>query len=425
MRSLTLALLLALSAFGCQGLQPRAGGGETATVQEGWLSALLSTDPTLAPLHDQAGALRLQLLVSEVIESAEGGAPTLARDSFRLDAEYFYPASTVKLFAALGALEWLGEVSRGPESSPTTDSPLRIHPCFEDEELATEDPSNLDGGTITIGHEVRKLCIVSDNRAHNRLLGLIGHEGIHRRAWRAGFPTVRCLHRLSELRTPTENLRTPRIEIGADEGDWIEVPERTSPLRLDSAAWSGLQIGRGVKRGEAVTEGPMDFTGKNSVSLLDLQNAMISTVRPDIDLGIPGYRLRDDHRAFIVEALRQLPRESENPLYDPEKYTDDWVKFLLPGLREVTPAAALDVHDKVGLAYGFTIENAHVVDRESGRSFFITGCLHTNPNGILNDGVYGYDAVAFPFWKDLGRALARELLRPEARLEPSADPERP
>jgi hypothetical protein len=86
MRSLTLALLLALSAFGCQGLQPRAGGGETATVQEGWLSALLSTDPTLAPLHDQAGALRLQLLVSEVIESAEGGAPTLARDSFRLDA---------------------------------------------------------------------------------------------------------------------------------------------------------------------------------------------------------------------------------------------------------------------------------------------------------------------------------------------------
>ena len=61
MRSLTLALLLALSAFGCQGLQPRAGGGETATVQEGWLSALLSTDPTLAPLHDQAGALRLQL----------------------------------------------------------------------------------------------------------------------------------------------------------------------------------------------------------------------------------------------------------------------------------------------------------------------------------------------------------------------------
>ena len=53
------------------------------------------------------------------------------------------------------------------------------------------------------------------------------------------------------------------------------------------------------------------------------------------------------------------------------------------------------------------------------------GIEETNPNGILNDGVYGYDAVAFPFWKDLGRALARELLRPETRLEPSADPERP
>ena len=79
-------------------------------------------------------------------------------------------------------------------------------------------------------------------------------------------------------------------------------------------------------------------------------------------------------------------------------------------LRRVIPAERLRVTNQVGLAYGFTVENAYVEDVETGRSFFLAGTLYTNANGVLNDGVYEYDTLALPFWADLGEALARELL---------------
>ena len=46
----------------------------------------------------------IQILLSEVREDP-GGVPTLRRHGFRVDAEYFYPASSVKLCGAIAALK--------------------------------------------------------------------------------------------------------------------------------------------------------------------------------------------------------------------------------------------------------------------------------------------------------------------------------
>ena len=68
------------------------------------------------------------------------------------------------------------------------------------------------------------------------------------------------------------------------------------------------------------------------------------------------------------------------------------------------------IYNKVGRAYGSSIENAYVVDEGSGRSFFATAVLYTNPNRTVNDGVYAYEALADPYFAELGEALARVLL---------------
>ena len=54
-----------------------------------------------------------------------------------------------------------------------------------------------------------------------------------------------------------------------------------------------------------------------------------------------------------------------------------------------------------------------MVNLASGREFFLAAVLYTNPDGVVNDGVYAYDEVAFPFWANLGEVVARTLWEQE------------
>ena len=72
---------------------------------------------------------RFQVLYAPIRER-DGEAPVLERHGYRADAEYFFPASALKMPIALAAFEHLAalrEARRGmPE--PTRDSLLRIFP---------------------------------------------------------------------------------------------------------------------------------------------------------------------------------------------------------------------------------------------------------------------------------------------------------
>jgi hypothetical protein len=400
------------------------GGGVGA---KGELERILERhQQQLGPVVERSEELRLQLVLARVVEPKDK-PPVLQRSTWRADAEYFYPASAIKLCAAVAALEQLGgELSHGqpaPEGDPLSgrrvpvspeallDARLRLEPVRAGAPVRDADPSNADGGGITVRHEVRKLCLVSDNEAFNRLYDLVGQRALNERMWAAGLDSARLRHRLSIRSSPEENRRTPGVRLELEGGDALLLPERFSDLQLDVPRLKGLDIGQAFREDDGgVVEGPVSFREKNRMSLSDLQDLLVKVVRPDVDLGTPGFALSDAQRALLVEAMTQLPRESANPRYDPERYPDDYVKFLLPGLRRVIPAERLRVTNKVGLAYGFTVENAYVEDSASGRGFFLAGTLYTNANGVLNDGVYEYDTLALPFWADLGEVLARELL---------------
>ena len=159
-----------------------------------------------------------------------------------------------------------------------------------------------------------------------------------------------------------------------------------------------------MRAGQLIDE-PLSFRHKNYMPLRDLQDMLVMVCRPDIDLGMPGFQLEDRDREFLMQALGQLPRESDNPVYPRERYSDDWVKFFLEGARRVRPDVR--IYNKVGRAYGFSIENAYVVDEDSGQSFFLAAVVYTNPNAILNDGVYAYADLADPLFIDLGEVFAR------------------
>ena len=400
-----------LTLVGCagsgSGVDPSPTAALDARALEGdrFIEELLLRDPRLAPIAARAAEHRLQVLVSEVGRD-ERGRESLRRHGFRVDAEYFYPASSIKTCAAVAAPAFLRALS--PELPPALDTPLVFEPLDEVGKREDADPSDLRTGRINVAHELRKLFLVSDNRAFNRLYELVGHRELNEAMWRAGLSSVRIRHRLAETRTSGEQRRTPRILVSPPGREPLVVPERASTLELPVEDLPGLDCGTAwVTNGGERREEPFDFRGRNRISLRDLQELHVALLRPELSRA--SLDLTDDERAFLVRAMREFPRESTNPVYDPADYPDEYSKLMLPGLRRVVPAERLGVYDKVGRAYGFSLVNAFVVDDGTGRSFFVTAVVYVNPNGTLNDGVYGYDE-ADRFLEDLGEVLARRLL---------------
>ncbi|MEM9661638.1 MAG: serine hydrolase [Planctomycetota bacterium] len=377
---------------------------QPGTIAEVLRHPTMQHDPACRAVIDDPETHRLQLLLGDVVETPDGDV--LRQSGYRLGSAYFYPASTIKLFAAAAALEVLGEF----EAVDAT-SPLALWPSNETANGPEElDDSNTEGGRITAAHEIRKLFVVSDNRAFNRLYDLIGHERLNTATQSAGFPGVVINHRLAVARTPQENRTSPRVEVGSRDAGHVVMNQRVSALKIDNAGVPGLRVGVAELVGGERLERPKDFTQSNRAELVDLQNALVSILRPDLAGDSIGYALASDDRALLRDSMTWLPRECPNPKYSEESYPDDWAKFMLEGVREVIPAESIRYRNKIGLAYGFTTETACIEDTRSGRSFFLAGTLYTNQNGTLNDNVYEYDERAMPFWRALGETLARRLL---------------
>lgn len=400
------AALGLLALCGCA-LAPRATGPSP-------MQAILESDPRLKPFAAAAPRYRLQAVLGTVAPGPDGRL-RLDQVGFRLDAEYFYPASTVKLLGAAAALERLAALRRESGLDLGVDTPLAIHPLFEGEALERDDPSNLEGGAITLRQEIRKLFLVSDNQAFNRLYAFLGQDVLAESLRRAGLPRAHVVHRLSQHRSAEENRRAPRVDFLTAGGALLfSLPERRNEPLSEPEPVAGLRVGRAhLDSGEPPRriEEPFDFTPKNRVPLADLQRALCMLVAPEVDCGGPGFALDPEHRALLLEAMRGHAGDSRNPVYDRAEHPDDAVKPFLRGLERVLPRQRLEVYNKVGWAYGFSTDNAWIVDRETGRSFFLAATLYTNADQVLNDDSYEYDTVAWPFLADLAEAAARYLWR--------------
>lgn len=361
---------------------------------------------------DDPEAHRVQVLVSEVVEG-DDGQPTLRRHGYRADAEYFYPASSIKIAACVAALL---EVQRWQEelaADASVDTPLAFHAA--DGSALEHDESNVVDGTVTVRHEIRKVCLVSDNPGFNRLFDLVGRDALNQTMWDAGLPSFRLRHQLigggpGERRG--DPATTPRVEVRTDDSTHT-IPPRTAQTELPTQRPDGAyRFGEAYIADGQRHDGPFDFTTRNEVALADLHDLLIMIARPDIDLDKPGLPLTDEHRALLVEAMSQDPLTSANPVYPSPPHEPGFAQsWPLAGVQRVIDGGAVTETQKGGLAYGFVIENAYYIDETTGRSFFLTATIYHNPNATFNDNDYGYE-FSRAFLTDLGEAVARRLWGP-------------
>ena len=382
------------------------------------LAAILRSDPErLGKILENGRAHRLQILVAEPTQKADGSLE-LRRSRLGEPKQYFYPASSIKLCGAVAALLEINARNRRDGTAYGLTSELTIHPRFPGDEVVGRDETNLEGARLTLAHDLRKLFLVSDNAAFNHCFEIVGQRGLNEAMWAGGFTSVRIWHRLSEPRSPAENrlTRTVRLRDGSLEAT---LAERDAGIDLANDLWTELDVGDGYLSSGKPVSGPMSFANKNAILLEDLQDLLVEIVRPEIDTKKRGFPdLTVEQRRFVVSALGEFPSESSNPKFDPTKVPDHGCKFVLPGVARVIPKQYLRIYDKIGRAYGFSIENAYIEDRRTGSGFFLAAVLYTNPDGILNDDAYAYEEIADPFFVALGETLTRAILtgtRPQER----------
>lgn len=387
--------------------EPAAEPEPAPPVEDPWLRDLLAARPQrFGTVLEDPARYRLQILVTVIQPGADG--PTVVEHPYRVDAEYVYPASAIKTFAAVGALKVLAEL-RGQGHRVGLDTPLAYcegekGPC----DIETDD-SNVDSGTITVGHEIRKMQLVSNNVSFNRLYELVGHRELNEMMWAMGFSTLRVQHRMYGVKDPAMQRITPRIELRPRRGKKVLVPRRVSDLEMPPAEFDELELGIAYIDDalDERVETPLDFSTKNYVSIRDLHALALAIARPGLP-GVPDLKLTKKHRAHLVAAMADNPAESDNPVY-PDMRNGLRYKTMIGGMSKVVPLPRIRYVGKAGRAYGFHLDNAYVEDRQTHRAMAITVVIYANENRVLNDNVYEYDGVTRPFLKALGRTLAQAV----------------
>tara|TARA_B100000959_G_scaffold9755_1_gene9858 strand:- start:285 stop:1550 length:1266 start_codon:yes stop_codon:yes gene_type:complete len=361
-------------------------------------------DSRFQPILHAPEQFRFQVIYT-MVHRNQSNEPTFETFQFGMkDGTYFYPASAIKFPIAVLALEKLNNIS-----SIDMDTPMKIedHPIGL---LGMKRDETSHSGYPSIAHFIHKLFIVSDNDAFNRLYEFLGRDYINKRLWELGYRSTRIHHRLGIGLSEKQNLVTNQIQFFNQDGILYHQESEIGQLPLD-APFDNYFIGESHRVGNEVIPEPFDFSKKNYMSLKDKHNFLIHTIFPEV-FENREINLTERDKNYLYKCMSILPRESHKPVYDREKYFDSYCKFFLFGDNHATIPSSIRLFNKVGLAYGFLIDSAYIVDFDNNVEFFLSAVVYGNENGIINDDTYDYDSLTIPFLSELGRVIYEfELFR--------------
>lgn len=384
--------------------------------QSSLVKDLMAAQPAdFSELMAKKDSFRIQVIYTQIDRDSKQ-RPRFTDYYYNLDtALYFYPASTVKMPIAFLALEQLEKLRK--QGIPVhRNSTMITEKAAASQTVVYNDPTTPDGRP-TVAHYAKKIFVVSDNDASNRLYEMLGQENIHQQLAAKGYKGAQILHRLSLPLSEADNRHTNPVSFFDSSGNLLyrqaaQISKLQYITRKDS-------VGKGYISRGALLNTPMDFSTKNRIFLADLHNMLRSFIFPEAVQASRRFDVSPEDRRFALQMLSQLPRETLYPDYnDPEHY-DGYVKFLMFGhQKQAQIPSHIRIFNKVGWAYGFLTDVAYVVDFKNNIEFMLSATIYCNKDEVLNDDRYEFETVGLPFLGKLGQAVYEMELKRKRSNKP-------
>ena len=334
------------------------------------------------------------------IDRGKNNLPKLTNYYFNVNpSKYFYPASTVKLPTALLALQRLNELKATGINKNTT---MITDAAYSGQTAVLNDPLTSDGRP-TIASYIKKIFLVSDNDAMNRLYEFLGQEYLNDQLHKKGYSEVQILHRLQIALSEDENRHTNPIKfLDADNNVLYQ-----QPLVFNQTQYSDRNdsLGNAYLQGDKLINTPMNFSKKNRITLESLHNILRSVIFPNTVLANQRFNLSPDDFKFLYQYMSQFPPETNFPPYNSASYQEAYGKFLLYGAQKGNLPKNIRIFNKIGDAYGQMIDVAYVVDFDKKIEFFLSAEIYCNKDDVMNDDKYDYETIGYPFMKNLGKVI--------------------
>lgn len=323
----------------------------------------------------------VQIILTELKKRKNGF--TIHKKKFNVDKKnYFYPASSIKLPIALLTIEKINE-------NPN----LNINSEF-----------SIEGDSIitTFKKEITDLFIISSNESYNRLFEFLGQDYINKKLKQKGFKDFSISHRLSTKES--DNLKTKEINFYRN-GEINQIQKSINNKPLTKLNLKNLNKGVGFILDNQLQNKSMDFSRKNYFSIEELNNILICLFFPEVSKN-KKFNLSKSQNLLIQKLMSSTPFDMG---FDKNIYPNNYNKFFIYGDKD--GMINDNIYNKVGNAYGYSIDNAYIYNKNSDRHFVLTACIYTNANNILNDNYYEYDEIGIPFLAEIGRFLTNYNIR--------------
>ena len=315
------------------------------------------------------------------------------------DNKYFYPASTIKLPIVVLSLKKINEL-RSKGSEITLKSKITLNYKDDYSELVIRD------SITSFQNLIADVFLVSDNSASNILIDFVGYNYFNHEMENAGFDKTYLNHKFN----PDPYVNSTWQISDLDNNIISSINDNQKIIKADEKT-NGLEKGeRRYFKGEILDES-LNFSEKNRSSITDMHNLIKYIFYPEIFDSTNTFNLNVEDYDFLRYWMSRFTYEDIGEKFiGDEKFFETYNKFFIHGDEQSVSNEQIRVYNKIGQAYGTSIDNGLIKNYQDNIEFILTATIYTNKNKVINDNLYEYDDIAIPFLAKLSRGIYQELM---------------
>ena len=312
--------------------------------------------------------------------------------------QYFYPASTIKLPIVVLTLKKINEL-RSKGSDITLKSKIILNNVDNYSNFKLQD------SITSFQNLIADIFLVSDNSASNILIDFIGYNYFNDEMQNAGFDRTYLNHKFN----PDPYVNSTWQISDLDNNMISSINDNQKIIKADDKT-NGLDKGESRYFNGEILDESLNFSEKNRFSITDMHNLIKYIFYPEIFDMANTFNLNVEDYDFIRYWMSRFTYEDIGEKFiGDEKFFETYNKFFIHGDEQSVSNEQIRVYNKIGQAYGTSIDNGLIKNYQNNVEFILTSTIYTNKNKVINDNLYEYDDIAEPFLAKLSRAIYKEL----------------